>query len=252
MSVSSHPLSARVNSGKFSGKLVRLMTFKIIAMIVMLLGTNCLCRASEADCDAADLFVTTTASPPTTSANLRRFQQYVQQAPTEINKIIIGDSIAELWARLPQPGGPILDLGIAADRIQNILWRVQSDELRRFKPKQIVLLAGTNNLGADKTCAVVAGLNNLIQKIRLIWPSQPLLIIGILPRGDAFKAFAEKRVEINKQLSSLAGGNQIRFIDVSDDISCHWTEPCENYISDKEHMSAKGNAVLTSAILNLQ
>ncbi len=40
------------------------------------------------------------------------------------------------------------DFGWGADRVENILWRLENGELDGVNPKVIVLLAGTNNVGS--------------------------------------------------------------------------------------------------------
>jgi hypothetical protein len=39
------------------------------------------------------------------------------------------------------------DFGWGADRIRNILWRLENGEIDGANPEVIVLLAGTNNTG---------------------------------------------------------------------------------------------------------
>ncbi len=43
------------------------------------------------------------------------------------------------------------DFGWGADRIQNILWRLDNGELTDVNPKVIVIMAGTNNVSARST-----------------------------------------------------------------------------------------------------
>jgi len=70
-----------------------------------------------------------------------------------------GDSITRRWGAdgLPSTARPLepellrlecRQLGWGADRIQNILWRLNSGELDNVNPKIVVLLAGTNNVGS--------------------------------------------------------------------------------------------------------
>src|SRR5580700_556142 len=69
-----------------------------------------------------------------------------------------GDSIARRWGATDYPdflenwkknffGWNAADFGWGADRIENILWRLEKRELDGVNPKVIVLLAGTNNVG---------------------------------------------------------------------------------------------------------
>src|SRR5712671_4805599 len=69
-----------------------------------------------------------------------------------------GDSITRRWGATDYPdllanwkqnffGWNAADFGWGADRIQNILWRLESGELEGVNPKVVVLLAGTNNVG---------------------------------------------------------------------------------------------------------
>jgi len=41
------------------------------------------------------------------------------------------------------------DFGWGADRIENMLWRIEHGELDDVNPKVIVILAGTNNVGSQ-------------------------------------------------------------------------------------------------------
>src|SRR5579863_2479782 len=69
-----------------------------------------------------------------------------------------GDSITRRWGATDYPqllanwnqnffGWNAADFGWGADKIENILWRLDHGELDGVNPKIIVLLAGTNNVG---------------------------------------------------------------------------------------------------------
>ena len=69
-----------------------------------------------------------------------------------------GDSITRRWGATDYPqllenwkqnffGWNAADFGWGADRVENILWRLENGELDGVNPKVIVLLAGTNNVG---------------------------------------------------------------------------------------------------------
>src|SRR5882762_6318286 len=69
-----------------------------------------------------------------------------------------GDSITRRWGATDYPpllenwkknffGWNAADFGWGADRVENILWRLENGELDDINPKVVVLLAGTNNVG---------------------------------------------------------------------------------------------------------
>src|SRR5689334_432020 len=69
-----------------------------------------------------------------------------------------GDSITRRWGATDYPqllenwkqnffGWNAADFGWGADRVENILWRLENGELDGVHPRVIVLLAGTNNVG---------------------------------------------------------------------------------------------------------
>src|ERR1700674_2490731 len=71
-----------------------------------------------------------------------------------------GDSITRRWGATDYPellenwntnffGWNAADFGWGADRVENILWRLENGELDSVNPKIIVLLAGINNVGAQ-------------------------------------------------------------------------------------------------------
>src|SRR5206468_10455802 len=77
-----------------------------------------------------------------------------------IDVYFAGDSIVRRWGALDYPdllanwtqnffGWNAGNFGWGADRTENILWRLDNGELDGVDPKVIVLLAGTNNVGAQ-------------------------------------------------------------------------------------------------------
>lgn len=200
-------------------------------------------------CDAADMQIATTPALPVDAESLRRFRLYLKREPSTVNEAVIGDSIAELWSRPFQQSRNILDLGIAGDRIQQVVWRLQQPEIRQFSPKRVIVIAGTNNLALDKTCGIVAAYVTLIHQIRSLWPAATITAVGILPRGASFQEFSERRAAVNAELKIMSTKERFDFIDLDDAISCHWTTPCGNYRHDNLHMTDSGNAILSSQLL---
>src|SRR5580698_9380203 len=79
-----------------------------------------------------------------------------------------GDSITRRWGATDYPqllenwkknffGWNAADFGWGADRVENILWRLENGELDDVNPKVIVLLAGTNNVVDTATPDITRG-----------------------------------------------------------------------------------------------
>jgi len=88
--------------------------------------------------------------------------------------------------------------GIGGDRIQNVLWRLEHGEIGALKPKLVVLLIGTNNIGttSDDVGDITRGVKAVVDKLRAGHPSAKILVLGIFPREE--KADAPVRTTIAK------------------------------------------------------
>jgi lysophospholipase L1-like esterase len=148
-----------------------------------------------------------------------------------------GDSIARRWGATDYPdylanwnqnfkGWNAADFGWGADRIQNILWRLDNGELDGVNPKVIVLLAGTNNIGGmirpGSEDAVVAdvtrGLEAVVRVMQAKAPNAAVILTAIFPRGDNAAVFAAIG-KINSNLAGFADGRKIRFLNVNDKLA---------------------------------
>lgn len=137
--------------------------------------------------------------------------------------VFIGNSITNFWGGPPASqrvnGGAswekyfapknTLNLGFGWDRVENVLWRIQHGELDNISPEYIVLMIGTNNLQLNTDTEITAGLKFLLQTIQYKQPAAKIILLGILPRRNM-----ESRVAgINKLISRLPAGKQIRYLD---------------------------------------
>jgi lysophospholipase L1-like esterase len=137
-----------------------------------------------------------------------------------------GDSITRRWGATDYPellahwkesffGWNAADFGWGADRIQNILWRLENGELDGVDPKVIVLLAGTNNLpdGAG-AAAITRGLTAIVRLMQSKAPKSTIVITGIFPRNDN-QAYWPVIREVNANLAKMADGRRVRYLDIN-------------------------------------
>ncbi|MCW3095820.1 MAG: hypothetical protein JWL77_1438 [Chthonomonadaceae bacterium] len=141
------------------------------------------------------------------------------------------------------------DFGWGADRIENILWRLENGELDGVNPKVIVLLAGTNNVGSpqsdDATIAdVTKGIQALLRVCRAKAPRATIILTALFPRNDNPAAMPIIN-RINTTLSKLADGNTIRYLNVNDRLADRDGRLFDGVMNagDKLHPTVKGYQV---------
>jgi lysophospholipase L1-like esterase len=144
-----------------------------------------------------------------------------------------GDSITRRWGATDYPqllanwnqnffGWNAADFGWGADRIENILWRLDHGELDGVNPKVIVLLAGTNNVGNTvpqgggdaRVADITNGLKAVLNIMRAKAPDATIIATAIFPRNDNI-AMMPVIDKINLNLSKLADGQKIRYLNIN-------------------------------------
>ncbi|HEU5020623.1 MAG TPA: GDSL-type esterase/lipase family protein [Bryobacteraceae bacterium] len=147
-----------------------------------------------------------------------------------------GDSITRRWGATDYPqflenwkqnffGWNAGDFGWGADRVENILWRLENGELDGVNPKVIVLLAGTNNVGnrvppnIDAAAEnVIHGLQAVVNVMREKAPDAVIVITAIFPRNDNMAVLPEI-AKINAGLARMADGKTIRYLDINNKLA---------------------------------
>jgi lysophospholipase L1-like esterase len=180
--------------------------------------------------------------------NAKRHQKFLERARQgNVDLLFLGDSITEQWrdnAVWKQYYAPLnaANFGISGDAIENVLWRVGEGELdpKLIKPKVIVLLIGTNNVGGDSTRDIVEGLKNLVKVIREKAPDSKLLLLGIFPCQQKRNKWRRQIEDINAQIAKLDDGKMVRFLD----LSAKFVEPdgsiSKEIMPDHMHPGLKG------------
>jgi lysophospholipase L1-like esterase len=209
------------------------------------------------------------ASIPRTDRNsMIAHDQLVEKAKKGgIDIYFEGDSITRRWGALDHPdllanwnhnffGWNAADFGWGADKIQNILWRLNHGELDGVNPKIIVLLAGTNNIANTaaegdaeaEVTDVTQGLEAIVQTMEAQVPGATIVVTGIFPGNDNM-AVMSVIDRINVRLSKLADGNKIRYLDVNNKLADTDGKLFEGMMNaDKLHPTIKGYQVWADAL----
>lgn len=175
-----------------------------------------------------------------------------------IDVYFVGDSITRRWGATDYPellahwntnffGWNTANFGWGADRIENMLWRLEHGELDGVNPKIIVVLAGINNVGTvpggeAKVANITRGLQALVQVCQQKAPRATLILTALFPRNDNLAVIPTLN-QINARLAQMADGKKIRYLNVNDKLADHDGRLFEGMSRDKLHPTRQGYQV---------
>jgi N-acetylglucosamine-6-sulfatase len=192
-------------------------------------------------------------------ANERRHAEFVEIAKAgNIDLLFLGDSITDWWrsrglAIWDRTWAPLkaANFGIAGERVEQVLWRVQNGELDGYKARAVVLMIGTNNLrGTPDNQEIADGIAFLCAEIQKRQPAAKILLLGIFPRGPAADAPYRERIKaINAALAKLDDRKSLFFMDIGEKfLAADGTIPAE-IMYDGLHPAERGYEIWADAIL---
>jgi lysophospholipase L1-like esterase len=170
--------------------------------------------------------------------------------PEAADVLVLGDSIAAAWPRTlletTFPGRRVAKIAVSGERVQQTKWKLETGRFDHLRPRTVILLVGTNNLGRNPACAVSQGILDIVDDVERRWKPEQIVVFGILPRGVAGSFQAGPRSEINATVrNGLAVKRGVRFIELDDQMSC---APCAPYRPDNTHLSTDGYRILNGAL----
>jgi lysophospholipase L1-like esterase len=204
---------------------------------------------------------------PRTDANSRTAHaELLRKAKQgQIDVYFVGDSITRRWGALDYPellanwnanffGWNAANFGWGADRIEHILWRLEQGELDGINPKVIVVLAGTNNVGAQpggeaKVADIAAGVKAVLAACRKKAPAATVILTAIFPRNDNMAVMPEIS-RINARIARFADGRSIRFLNVNDKLADAQGRLFDGMMNERDalHPTLKGYQVWADAL----
>jgi beta-glucosidase len=197
--------------------------------------------------------------------NGKRTDQVLERAtnnPGPCDLVFIGDSITQGW----EGNGKnvwtnyyghrkCLNFGVGGDRTEHVLWRFENGQLDGIKPKAAVLMIGTNNSNKNKDgteqyseAEILAGVQAIIQQIRVRLPETKLLVVGIFPRGKTFSTQRGKNLQVNQALAKVADGQMIHYVDFGSQLIEADGSIARTIMPDALHLSEKGYEIWAEAI----
>ena len=182
-----------------------------------------------------------------------------EAAKSDAAVCFIGDSLTEFWTATGKESwnGTLgnwrkLNLGIAADRVEHILFRVQGTALNRKTIRAFVVLAGTNNLSKEPPDTPATVAEEVAQLLRLLkekCPAASVILLGLPPNGEDANTALNKAVrELNpllEKIAAKAGHAYMASMPVVSDSTGRWKP---GMTLDGTHLSAAGYAAVAKEL----
>ena len=185
-----------------------------------------------------------------------------------IDVYFIGDSITRRWGASDELyktflenwrenffGWNAANFGWGADRIQNILWRLDNGELDGVNPMIIVILAGTNNVGRQspqggedpRVADITSGIKAVLDVCRQKASRATIVLMGITPRNDNIAVMPIIN-KVNDKIARFADGKRIRYLNINDKLADGDGKFFDGMSTDGLHLDVKGYQVWADAL----
>lgn len=163
--------------------------------------------------------------------------------------IFVGSSSIKRWARLADdlPDLPVINHGFGGSQLAdsvNFAERI----IIPYQPRQVVIYAGNNDIGAGKDPDIVFGdFVALVKKIRAGCPQARISYIAVGPCPQRWH-LVEKVKRFNHMAEDYCRRNGMDFIDVFPLMLGPDGQPADIFVEDGLHMNEKGYAIWREAI----
>ncbi len=127
-----------------------------------------------------------------------------------IRTVFFGDSLTrrwednpDLWQNYFSSFAPV-NFGVGADTINNILWRIENEQLELLSPETLVFLGGTNSLHDETAGDIIDTIEYILSLLLEKLPDTSILLLGIFPRNDDADGtvYNQSIVQINTALAA--------------------------------------------------
>lgn len=242
---------------------------RTIAFLLMsgLFGT----AANAADCNRFAVEITTTPVLYQWTSALEKASALLKAPPRQADTILLGDSLLAFWPRdlAEEQFGrdKVWNFAVGGSRTQHILWQLDQLDAASLKPREVIVLIGTNNLSDEKlpACAIISGIEAVATRTRALWPGAAIQLMGIPPRGADFHFRDADRKAINAAIRDWSSTQHAMGYFEADEVKMTCgayagvtvasADPqavtgsrCENYADDFGHFRRPGYSVIYSAL----
>ena len=171
----------------------------------------------------------------TKRANYRTLnEEYALHSQT----VLLGDSITDFfnWYELfydfsKTTGQAVYNRGISGDTTDRLLERLH-DNVLSIKPRNIVILIGTNDIGKGIPLEIsVQNVDSILKEIKENCPETNVILQAVYPVNKPMRFTNEKRT--NKKIDLM----NKEFVKLSEKHNCHWLDLTEKLRGNDENLN---------------
>ena len=185
---------------------------------------------------------------PRAGGQMKLHEEFLERAKKgDIDLLFLGDSITAGWKKTGKDvwdrfygARNAVNFGIGGDRTQHVLWRIENGEIEGIKPKAVVLMIGTNNIGRNPTEEIVDGIKAIVRRLREKLPETKILLLAVFPRSEKPNPAREQITAVNEKIASLSDGKMITYLDISKPFLNDDGTISREIMPDFLHLSSKG------------
>ncbi len=177
--------------------------------------------------------------------------------------VLLGDSITDFfnWYELfydfsKATGQAVYNRGISGDTTDRLLERLETNVLS-IKPRNVVLLIGTNDIGRGLPLSMsLANVEEIIKKTKLACPDVNFIIEAVYPINRSMRNSGEKRSnakidEMNVQFKKLCEKHSCVWVDFTEKLKDKNGELKQEYTYDGLHINALAYEIVADNVIPL-
>lgn len=177
--------------------------------------------------------------------------------------VLLGDSITDFfnWYELfydfsKSSGQAVYNRGISGDTTDRLLERLQENVLN-IKPRNIVLLIGTNDIGRGLPLEIsLENVENIIKASKKSNPDVNFILEAVYPINEKMRDIFEKRSnkkinEMNKEFVKLCDKHNCIWLDFTDKLKDKDGNLNKEYTYDGLHINAKAYKIVAESVIPL-
>lgn len=200
------------------------------------------------------IFVQCKTSEKAFYQDIQNFKKADRNNPPDTDIILfVGSSSFTYWKDIQKDlNNPmILNRGFGGSTLVD-LWRYKDDVIFAYKPKQIVIYCGENDVASSENVSsseVSGRLKKLYKNIRKKYPDIPVAFISLKPSPSRWK-MKDRMIETNHLIRQFAEAeNNFVFVDIWDKMLNENGYPkSEIFTADSLHMNKYGYEIWAKAL----